>query len=112
MEVKEFMIGDLVLINKHPVHLTMQDLVYVHQGRECEPIPLTAEILAKNGWVYDTEYHNWWHEGVEFVIFCNEDNPHCYYVNSISSIHLDYIHSLQHILRLCGLNELADNFQI
>lgn len=70
------------------------------------PIPLTPEILEKNGWVKDLysdeSYDNeeleclslwvgedsknkwWWHVGVDLVTPIN------------------YVHELQHALRLCG----------
>ena len=72
------------------------------------PIPLTPEILEKNGWskdLYNNEsYDNddfeqlslwegadgnawWWHVGVELVV------P------------LNFVHELQHALRLCGINK-------
>lgn len=75
-----------------------------------EPIPLTEEILEKNGWCYDSELNNWWHEGVEFLIW--HDEKIGFYCCNITTITLNEVHRLQHLLRLCGLNELADNFKI
>ena len=76
------------------------------------PIPLTAEILEKNGWRHDTTNHMydiWLHEDVEFNIekwngkfICSDDNQ----------IKLYSVHQLQQILRLCGLDGLADNFKV
>ena len=34
------------------------------------------------------------------------------YTHSFLRINVFYVHELQHALRLCGLNELADNFKI
>lgn len=77
-------------------------------GEDIKPIPLTPEILEKNGWskdLYDNEaYDNddfeqlslwegadrnawWWHVGVELVI------P------------LNFVHELQHALRLCNISK-------
>ena len=73
-----------------------------------QPIPLTPEILEKNGWWY---YSNdmWQHEGVGFYIEKWNGRFQCYDINDIK---LDSVHQLQQTLRLCGLNELADNFKI
>ena len=67
-----------------------------------EPIPLTAEILEKNGFVVEPEY-------------CY-DNPlqYCEIIDglwiSISGEKyfegkLEYVHELQHALRLCGIDK-------
>ena len=76
-----------------------------------QPIPLTPEILKKNGWK-ETEY---WHE-------YNDGNTIIQYslsniwgiINEIEIEHFkcEYVHQLQHLLRLCGLDELADNFKV
>ena len=72
------------------------------------PIILTPEILEKNGWWYDGD-DMWQHEEVGFYIEkCNE-RFRCYDINDIK---LDSVHQLQQTLRLCGLNELADNFKV
>ena len=76
-----------------------------------QPIPLTPEILEKNGWK-ETEY---WHE-------YNDGNTIIQYslsniwgiINEIEIEHFkcEYVHQLQHLLRLCVLDELADNFKV
>lgn len=87
-----------------------------------EPIPLTAEILEKNGikkrgdeyvvigWYGETQ---WWYVTLEdfkpqfdfwFITSFDRD------LNVRGKIR--YVHQLQHALRLCGLNDLADNFEI
>lgn len=73
-----------------------------------EPIPLTPEILEKNGWWYNVE-DMWLHEEVGFFIEKFNGRFQCYDINQIK---LDSVHQLQQALRLCGLNELADNFKI
>ena len=72
------------------------------------PIPLTPEILNENGWWYDVE-DMWLHDKVDFGIERWNWGFQCYNINQIK---LDSVHELQHALRLCGLNELADNFKI
>ena len=72
------------------------------------PIPLTPEILEKNGWWYDG-YDIWQHKEVSFCIEKCNGRFQCYDINDIK---LDSVNQLQQILRLCGLNESADNFKI
>lgn len=74
----------------------------------CSPIPLTPEILEKNGWWYDSD-DMWQHEEVGFYIEKWNGRFQCYDINDIK---LDSVHQLQQALRLCGLNDLADNFKI
>ena len=80
-----------------------------------EPIPLTAKILEKNGFVFREDND----------IMCGE-----YYLHNQSTfaikmfngylvgmcmgedLEFHYVHELQHALRLCGLNEIADNFKV
>ena len=72
------------------------------------PIPLTPEILNENGWWYDVE-DMWLHDKVDFGIERWNGGFQCYNINQIK---LDSVHELQHALRLCGLNELANNFKV
>lgn len=94
-----------------------------------EPIPLTPEILEKNGWIqckYETckslyEYkglhlrhtmikrsNGRWVANVDGIVEKFPDE----YTHSFLRINVFYVHELQHALRLCGLNELADNFKV
>lgn len=74
---------------------------------ELNPIPLTPEILEKNGFVKHDKIHpyylDYYHERDGFTIF-NSSAWHGHILNSV--------HELQHALRLCGLNDLADNFKV
>ena len=79
-----------------------------NEGYEPQPIVLTPEILEKNGWWYDSD-DMWQHEEVGFYIEKWNGRFQCYDINDIK---LDSVHQLQQTLRLCGLNELADNFKI
>ena len=103
-----------------------------------EGIPITPEILEKNGWYYgltsdeeEAEYflggchygRHWSYDegaGSISLIFPNEaDGGELIIDDQSFNRHLDfvwcdtlYVHELQHALRLCGLNELADNFKV
>ena len=76
-----------------------------------EPIPLTYEILKKNGWK-DAEFWCEYQEGNNSIQACLPDMRGR--INGIEIEHFkcEYVHQYQHLLRLCGLDELADNFKI
>lgn len=85
------------------------------------PIPLTPEILEKNGFGFirnsDTKsvWNGWWiYKGLELATSClnREGNWPCYINIYDSNIKCEYVHQLQHALRLCKLGDLADNFKI
>lgn len=79
-----------------------------------EPIPLTEEILLKNGFeFFDSSYFN---DIVSITFF-----PSCIYfichvyegeVCDVIERHINYVHELQHLLRLCELTDMANNFKI
>ena len=78
---------------------------------QVKPIPLTTEILEKNGWVY-TEYCHEYRDDKN-TIQCRLP----YMVGRINGIDIEnfkceYVHQYQHLLRLCGLSELANNFKV
>ena len=113
MKTTELMIGDKVMVkvlsqipNTYVLHTwTANDY---SRDIQVKPIPLTPEILEKNGWWYYID-DMWQHEEVGFYIEKWNGRFQCYDINDIK---LDSVHQLQQILRLCGLNELADNFTI
>ena len=102
-------------------HCNDDNNVECHDMSTISPIPLTPEILEKNGFCFvkssdrDTAWNGWWiYKGLELAVCCLDRNANwpCY-INIIdSNIKCKYVHQLQHALRLCGLNELADNFKI
>ena len=123
MKATELQIGDLVKIKGHLDYDKVQEIArdenmqwYISyacsatlfRAYEFEPIPLTPEILEKNGWWFDTE-DTWRHDEVNFTIEKWNGRYQCYDINQIK---LDSVHQLQHALRLRGLDELADNFKV
>lgn len=75
---------------------------------DVEPILLTVDILKKNGFECIKSK-----EGIEprrkdFRM----DN--CWYGDGFrwNGIAVVYVHQLQHILKMCGLKDLSDNFKI
>ena len=113
METKELMIGDNVMVkvlSQIPYTYVLKTWTANDYSRDIQvkPIPLTPEILEKNGWWYEIE-DMWLHDEVNFCIEKLNGKFQCY---DISQIKLDSVHQLQHALRLCGLDKLADNFKV
>ena len=142
MKATELMIGDWVFINNilHKIQATDgidaeiqadDELYYIGEDRyhsedKVEGIPITSEILEKNGFEM-FKYDGWVHyyrifgnSALPFVIhsmiggemlsqeidlFSTSTDTNC-------GIDINYVHELQHALRLCSLNKLADNFKI
>ena len=89
------------------------DTLWVFEDNEYkpQPIPLTPEILEKNGWK-ETQYWHEYQDGKNTIQCCLPDMRGI--INGIEIEHFkcEYVHQYQHLLRLCGLNELADNFKV
>ena len=138
MKATELMIGDIVYItpdktgrvctvnrsNTGSSFVLVKDERYTHSLVNVTPIPLTTEILEKNGFKGEDylileldefsylEYYPFegrlrkiWH-GID------EWNNHSDTKDITFQYHCKYVHELQHALRLCEMNELADNFKI
>ena len=113
MKAKELMIGDKVMVkvlSQIPDTYVLQTWTANDYSRDIQvkPIILTHEILEENGWWFNVE-DEWLHYEVNFTIEKFNGRFQCYDINQIK---LDSVHELQHTLRLCGLNELADNFKV
>lgn len=92
---------------------------YDDKDEQPQPIPLTPEILEKNGFGFvkssdkDTVWNGWWiYEDLELGTCCLNGDWPCFINIDDSNIKCEYVHQLQHALRLCKLDELADNFKI
>ena len=141
MKATELMIGDWVnsQLDDHPIQIDEEVFYILIKGYDdgIEPIPITAEILEKNGFDPETFLTSEWERKVYFKEF-----PGCvvepadsgkyifgttkYWSKTYSDgspidwgtmyesriYNLRYVNELQHALRLCGLNELADNFKV
>lgn len=80
---------------------------------DIEPIHLTAEILEKNCWSSTDE--NLYTIGIEkvYTFFEYSFSAEMLFINDGRIPKpIRYVHELQHALRLCGLDDLADNFKI
>ena len=128
MEAKELMIGDKVMVK---VLSQIPDTYVLHtwtandysRDIQVKPIPLTAEILEKDGWERDIdkewEYNNshilphycyqWEKQNVKIEMYAGLKG---FTISLIIGRRFYAVHELQHVLRLYGLDELADNFKV
>lgn len=66
-----------------------------------EPIPLTEEILVKNGWRKQTmPYKDEWYGGISLF----EEHGKFYYMD----FKIEYVHQLQQLLRLAGVEKTIE----
>ena len=128
MKANELMIGDKVMVK---VLSQIPDTYVLHtwtandysRDIQVKPIPLTAEILEKDGWERDIdkewEYNNshilphycyqWEKRNVKIEMYAGLEG---FTISLIIGRRFYAVHELQHVLRLYGLDELADNFKI
>lgn len=142
MKATDLMIGDKVMVkvlsqipNTYVLHTwTANDY---SRDIQVKPIPLTPEILEKNGFSPETFLTAEWGRKVYFKEFpgCvveladsgkyifgttkywsktyGDGSPMDWGTMYESRIYnLQYVHELQQVLRFVGFNELADNFKI
>ena len=124
MKARELQIGDLLYykgkfnafpfkvesITKKKVgyHAEPDDhRMYYLRLSDCEPIPLTPEILENNGFVFMTGL---WYlrtkERKPIQIVFKDNNVITLSINATPvPIGLKYVHQLQHALRLCGIKK-------
>jgi len=134
MDSKSLMIGDWVMETNHG---QIGKVTYLDANPDCsrigiqredgggfpysidviKPVSLTAEILEKNGFVEEGNLeegmwfkHPQWNLTLSFYEVWNVVD--IVLGNEIGFCEISFVHQLQHALRLCGLNELADNFKV
>lgn len=128
ISVKELQIGDWVIFNDKPAQVVIIDnwedeISYfdadaggalTFKTKNVNPVALTKEMLEKNGFeFFDSSYFNnnvsitFFSTGIYFTCDVYKDE-----VCDVIESHINYVHELQHLLRLCGLTEMADNFKI
>lgn len=135
MKTTELMIGDKVMVkvlSQIPNTYVLYTWTTNDYSRDIQvkPIPLTPEILEKNGWSLDpilqcyTSTPLWLYgEGsinllLQFPTKQSAgslkiiDNQKIRNLSDFTWKDRLYIHELQHTLRLCGLDKLADNFKV
>lgn len=110
------MIGDWVHIYKENIcydadcRITGIEEKYIWYGSEyfsiedVQPIPLTPEILEKNGFTNEGYFAKLVVE--EYVVICDCSNVAVLQNDEMKmDIPIKYVHELQHALRLCGIDK-------
>lgn len=124
----EFMIGDWVKVlrtgNQVQVVLVDLDCIITTDDErpayepDFEPIPITAEILSANGFEKKEN-----HSGCHYANYIEHSPVYAeqtigdqweidIYQNGKIEMCVRYVHELQHILRLQGLTDFADQFKV
>ena len=118
MKATDLMCGDWVYCYGKPTKisiLTNANIIATEIGDGViTPIPLTAEILEENK-VMDKNKVSC-QEMTKGLLYSRNENSYSISIlfqNKVALVMaIQYAHELQHALRLCGLNKLADNFKI
>lgn len=129
LQAKELQIGDVVMLTfdllaeSGPTFVTrinIQNIAAIDNGKlVAYPIPLTPEILKKNGFEKFGDYGLYKLELEEerIIIRTNSVFIEIYSTSGhermarLHSVNF-HVHEFQHALRLCGLNDLADNLKL
>ena len=132
MKATELMIGDWVFVNNttrkiqaiNGIDNEMQadyNEYYVgedryHTADKIEGIPITYEILEKNGFIkVNSQRYDYGYPDTDCYVKVNpkKNMIHVNGRNANSNLYShSFVHELQRALRLCGLNEIADNFKV
>lgn len=138
MRINDLMYGDIVLQQSDDgsiVPLKVFGLEYVawcaqqnddgwedgcdgYEYNDLKPMPFTKDILLKNGWTFDASrfyiYPNKPHTTI--VRFCEDDeNINEHFLNKWffdENYMFTNVHEFQHLLRVAGLNEMANDLKI
>lgn len=123
LKVTDLMVGDwLKHYNGTPMQVTKITTNHFtcaeNRGANCweynnkfEPIPLTPEILEKNGFKKDFELKGcYWRPDCRKYCIVKEIETWYFAFRHMGGGHIcisecNYVHQLQHALRLCGINK-------
>lgn len=128
MKVTELKVGDWVVCNSEPLRIAEIDIFlcsawdkneYFHGGITIDyltPIPLTSEILEKNGWkagneIWGIDYVNYIKSRLHIALFSKskdmiamvspiDDSDMCVCLRQIK-----FVHELQHLLWALGMDD-------
>lgn len=121
MRAEELMIGDWVYMfdqnGTYPIKIEgISEFALLFDKCSYELIPLTSEILEKNDFKKDEN-----EDGIFYCLIKPDFRVNVHfgfgwiYVNTEKQNYAgegSYVHQLQHAMRLCGLNNLADDFKV
>lgn len=139
MDVNELMIGDYVYADGEPLRVTLLVRYYDEEKNitetigcqgiisheeqkkiEFQPIPLTGQILAANGFVDRWQYgfQRLADEQCKSHLTYYPEAKHMFVgdpqIDSSFSLvdNISYVHQLQNALRICGFTKFADNLKL
>lgn len=113
------MVSEIGFSNSDGMYVTFVGIKGQYYDDEIEPIPLTKEIMEKNGFNLYPEETN--------VFYLNAGYQHdldivCLYIGDIERpsiygndslgektyvvLHCKYVHELQHVLKMCGIKKI------
>lgn len=116
MEAKDLMIGDYVYNHRNwecpivEIHKNSAIVIARHYGEEefllsdLRPIPLTTEILEKNGFIWDSSPISQCWEQYGLIIYPVGDGYRMNCGQNVS-FNIDFVHELQHLFKLCGIDK-------
>lgn len=107
MKASELMLGDWVLDIRTKNPLRVNPFMAEMEVPEWEPIPLTPEILEKNGLV-DDYYGSYFKEDEHMSLEISSSEDGIYWTinfHEYGILKLEYVHQLQHALKLCGIDK-------
>lgn len=118
MKSEELMVGDWVFDEQMGIPVPVCS---IREGREhhCRPIPLTPEILEKNGFVeeeypiiYDRREFELRHGDYRIIVSpLNDGYTRIYkgcYLPILNNCYINFVHELQHALRLCKIDKTIE----
>ena len=123
MKANELMVGDYVYNHRNwecpivEIYKNSAVVIAKHYGEEefllsdLRPIPLTPEILEKNGFKLKEEETGMYGvttaphyicDGVPFEVFCDGEPFAIWFKEPVN---IKFVHELQDVLRLCGISK-------
>ena len=117
MKTEDLMVGDWFMSKGHPAQVVMilkggyydevrlkNKLMFydIQIPKYLEPIPLTNEILEKNG-IAESIIDGVFYESISGRSITRQDD--FYYMDGIIAVELRYVHELQHALRLLKIDK-------
>lgn len=110
MNATELMIDDWIYIKEYPSIAQPTQVKKEHFVRslvEFEPIPLTTEIIEKNGFEKNRDYGYFIGQSNSGYYIYFDDNYLFIQAgyDAIEFVRCEYVHELQHALKLCGITK-------
>lgn len=126
MNIQELMLGDWVLANNTPTKIDALCYEGINVGSNLLPqdtilpIILTSDILKVNGFYHNLPYKVTDGLYIETWIYTNKTTELSFVLvyDSLSKKYfwngyeIDYVHELQHVLRIGKFNELYNNIKV